>query len=144
MEFLAIFIPALGAIWIWHKNQSNQREWEQYKRREERYRQLITTSSGFHVHGADLDKMQAFLDQLDLCWLYAPDSVIRKAYDFLETVHTGSQTTNEDRETALGILMVTIRKDMLSGSYPRQTALVLPQDFHHLSVAIPQPSNVSG
>jgi len=113
LEIWQVIIPLLAAILAWLLNESSKRSWEQYKRNEERYKELLLSLRGYYVASEDLQKRQEFLDQVNLCWLYSPDTVIRKAYVFLDTVKTGSGATVPDRERAAADLFVAIRKDLL-------------------------------
>jgi hypothetical protein len=56
---------------------------------------------------------------VNVCWLYGPDEVILKAYDFLDSVQTGSQTNEEGKKAAVGALMLAVRRDLLSGKSTR-------------------------
>ena len=47
-----------------------------------------------------------------LCWLYCPDAVIHKAYNFLDHVHTGVKKSDEEKEQALGTFVLAVRKDL--------------------------------
>jgi len=71
------------------------------------------------------------LDELNQCWLYAPDEVIKKGYLFLATVHKGSGKTEDEQQRAMGDFVVSIRKDLLSGEIIKNTKLS-PKDFRHL------------
>jgi len=55
--------------------------------------------------------------------MYCPDDVIQKAYHFLHTVHVGQECSDKDKETALGALMLAIRKDLISRKALRETEL---------------------
>ena len=113
LEVWQITVPLLVAVVAWILNESGKRSWEQYQRNEERYKQLLLSLRGYYVASEDLEKRQEFLDQVNLCWLYSPDNVIRKAYSFLDTVKTGAAATDADREQAAAELFVAIRKDLL-------------------------------
>lgn len=131
IEFWKVVFPLLIAIFVWHLNQNSQRQWEQYKRKEESYKELVRNLRGFYVDFEDRELKQKFIEQVNLCWLYAPDDVIERAYDFLNSVYSGSGVTQEHHKIAVGELMVTIRKDMLSGKIVQKTDLT-SADFKHL------------
>jgi hypothetical protein len=137
LEFWQVIVPVVVAILAWLLNESSKRSWEQYKRKEERYKELLLSLRGYYVASQDLDKRQQFLDQVNLCWLYSPDIVIRKANAFLNTVKTGTQATDADRVRAAGELFVTIRNDLLPRRilrFWRKTQLDV-QDVRHLYIA---------
>jgi len=136
LQFWKIFAPVLVAILAWLLNESSKRSWEQYKRKEERYKELLLSLRGYYAASEDLEKRQQFLDQVNLCWLYSPDTVIRKANEFLNTVKTGTQATDADRVEAAGELFVAIRKDLMPRPmwrFWRKTDLDVP-DVRHLYV----------
>jgi len=136
LEVWQITVPLLVAVLAWILNESSKRSWEQYKRNEERYKELLLSLRGYYVASEDLAKRQEFLDQVNLCWLYSPDNVIRKAYAFLDTVKTGAEATESDREKAAAELFVAIRKDLLPRSlwrFWRKTQLDIA-DVRHFYV----------
>ena len=81
---------------------------------EESYKELLRTLRGFYVTGHDAQLKSEFLHQLSLCWLYAPDEVIKKAYHFLSLVHTGATSNDHEKELAVGDLVSEIRNDLIS------------------------------
>lgn len=133
-DYLKIFIPIVGAIITWVANERRKRKWEEYQRKEAKYQALLKSLKGFYTspspEEAEEAKVlkQAFLEQLDLCWLYCPDELIKKAYVFLSCVHTSIRCTDEEKEKALGELVLAIRKDLLSRKIVRKTELK-PEDF---------------
>jgi hypothetical protein len=70
-----------------------------------------------------------FLEQINLCWLYGPDEVIRKANDFLAKVEQGA----EDRELAAGKFVLPVRRDLVSQGFRRTTDLKA-EEFQHYAV----------
>jgi Pyruvate/2-oxoacid:ferredoxin oxidoreductase delta subunit len=96
-SFLSIFIPLVTAIIVWYANERSKRRWEQYVRKEENYKQLVRTLRGFYVTSLDSTLRNAFVEQVNLCWLYCPDEVIQKAYAFLSTVHTSELVSDEEK-----------------------------------------------
>jgi hypothetical protein len=74
-----------------------------------------------------------FLSELNNCWLYCPDEVIKKAYAFLAKVHTDARYPDEVKENAFGELMVAIRKDLLCRK-PVSSTQLSAKDFNHLRV----------
>ena len=134
-DFLKLFLPLIGGIIAWLANESRKRAWEEYKRKEEKYLNLISALKGFYIsaepENAKILK-QRFLDQLDTCWLYCPDDVIKKGYAFLSTVHTDAKHKGLDleKEKALGEFILAIRKDLFGKRFLffKRTSL-LPDDF---------------
>jgi hypothetical protein len=123
-------------VLAWLLNEASKRSWEQYKRKEERYQQLLLTLRGYYPESGNLEKRQEFLDQVNLCWLYSPDNVILKANSFLNTVKTGTEANQSDRVKAAGELFVTIRNDLLPRGwlkFRRKTQLGI-EDVRHLYV----------
>ncbi|MDE3224123.1 MAG: hypothetical protein KGO52_05060 [Nitrospirota bacterium] len=140
IEFLKFAVPALGAIFAWFFNEWRKLRWEQYLRKEEKYKELVRCVRGFYEGEQNaLDLRNEFINQLNQSWLYCPDDVIRKAYAFLSSVHTGNVQPDDVRERALGELMVAIRQDLLSRRLVRYTELGA-LDFKHMKANVPNPS----
>lgn len=112
-------------------NERSKRSEEEYKRKEERYVELINALRGFYVDSQNKELKESFLRQLNLCWLYCPDDVIQKAYRFLSAVHTGQKPSDGEKERAVGELILAIRNDLLNRKPVRRTNLK-PEDFKHL------------
>ena len=74
--FWKIAAPIAFAIAAWILNERAKRTWEEYKRKEERYIELLRTFKGFYISSEDTLLKENFLLQLNLCWLYAPDEII--------------------------------------------------------------------
>lgn len=136
MDFLKIFIPLIGAIVAWFANERRKRMWEEYKRREDRYQELILSLKGFYLSSWSQEESKKhknhFIDQLNLCWMYCPDDVIKKAYAFIDTVHTDKISTDETKEKTLGEFILSIRKDLISRKVLSDTTLK-PEDFKTLT-----------
>jgi len=126
-EFWAVFIPAAVAVWLWYLKSADQLAWQQYKRREGLYKDLLEQSVGLYESTRDPKKIEAFIAHVRRSWLYAPDRVIEKANALLNAVETNSP----DAKSALGSLMLAIRRDLLAGKYPRKTKLAIG-DYKHL------------
>ena len=131
LGFWTIVAPAFLAIFAWYLNELAKRKWEEYGRKEERYKELLRTLKGFYVTTLDSKLKEEFIHQVNLCWLYTPDEVIQKAYAFLDTVHTSANVQDKDKENAVGALVVAIRKDLLSRKMVRKTKLQA-SDYKHL------------
>jgi hypothetical protein len=131
-DFLKFFLPLAGAVLDWILNARRNRAWEEYRRKEDRYQQLLSALQGFYVGSESREQKARFLEQVNLCWLYCPDGVIRAAYSFLQTIGSGPPCSDERKEEALGALVMAIRRDLLSRKLVRDTALT-SRDFRVLS-----------
>ena len=124
MTFLELTVfPLLAAVIAWFFNERQKRRWEEYQRKEENYKALLRASRGFYDGLQDAGKKTEFLEQLDICWLYCSDDMIRKVYGFLDTVKTGAQTADSEKFQALGGLVVAIRRDLMQRHVTRKTSL---------------------
>ena len=134
VEFWKFSAPLLGAVIAWFINEWRKRVWEQYQRKEECYKELLHCLTGFYVNAQNATELKAaFLDQLNRCWLYCPDDVIKKGYSFLNCVHTSNISSDEIKEKTMGDFVASIRKDLLSRKLARTTKLT-GKDFKHLKV----------
>lgn len=128
-------ISLIGAFVIslitWSLNERSKRIYEEYKRKEGKYSKLIRSLKGFYISSLDKELRDEFLNQLNLCWMYCPDEVIIKAYNFLYTVDTNNQFNNKEREKALGEFVLSIRKDLIKRKPLKKTNLK-PEYFKHL------------
>lgn len=124
-------IVFITGIVTWCLNEKSKRVYEEYKRKEAKYSILIRTLQGFYVDSFNKDLRNEFLNQLNLCWMYCPDEVIQNAYNFLAMVQTGQEHSDEEKEKAVGELMLSIRKDLINRKPLRKTTLK-SEDFRHL------------
>ncbi len=130
-------VPALIAIWTWYAAETSKIEWEQRKGKEQSYQELLKASYGFYENVNDDKRKEAFVVQVRVCWLYAPDNVIRQAYAFLNSVQTGYLQNKVEQKQKMDELILLIRKDMLFGKMVTKTELKAA-DFQHLIVNKPQ------
>ena len=121
-------IAALVAVLTYAWTEWSKLAYEDYVRRELRYQKLVSSAEGFRVHRENTEQKRLFLRELDQCWLYCPDDVIRAAYDFLDSVKVGSGTTAKERAAAFGQFMLAIRQDLISRDRVTDTALK-PSDY---------------
>ncbi|PIQ95038.1 MAG: hypothetical protein COY75_09190 [Nitrospirae bacterium CG_4_10_14_0_8_um_filter_41_23] len=133
-----MLIPIIGAVIVfvsglvtWYLNERSKRIYEEYKRKEDKYSALIRSLRGFYVDSFNKELQTEFLNQLNLCWMYCPDEVIHKAYNFLLMVHTAQKYSDEEKEKAVGELILTIRKDLISKK-PLVKTNLKPEDFRYL------------
>lgn len=114
-------------------------KWEKQKksgsihRKEERYAELVKSIKGFYVNSENPELKSVFIDQVNLCWLYCPDQVIYKLYNFLKSVKNSS--TDEQKLKALGEVFVEIRKDLIKDS--KLSSDLKPNDFKIYSPTTP-------
>ena len=136
-DVLKIMVPVVVAVIVWLLNESSKRQWERYKRKEDRYVALVESLKGFYVNTDQTEakeKKEEFLKQLALCWLYCPDAVIHRAYGFLDQVNTEIQKSDKEKEQALGAFVLEVRKDLVGGrSWWRKKTKLSAQDFRPLS-----------
>lgn len=135
VEFWKFAIPLFGAVIAWFINEWRKRIWEQYKRKEEQYNDLIRCLKGFYQGLNYSPELQAeFIDRLNRCWLYCPDDVIKKGYEFLASVHKQNLAPSEIKFEKMGSLVSAIRRDLISRRLVRSTSLS-GKDFQHLEVS---------
>ena len=130
---IGVIITFTGGFVTWYLNERSKRIYEEYKRKEERYSELIKSLKGFYVGSLSKELKDEFLNQLNLCWMYCSDEVIYKAYKFLLTVHTGKKYPDAEKEEAVGDFILAIRKDLINRKPLKKTKLE-PKDFKHLRV----------
>jgi hypothetical protein len=123
VRVLELAIPLLAAVVAWFVNESRKRAWEEYQRKETNYKALLIASRGFYANALDAQKKTDFLQQVDICWLYCPDEVIRRLNGFLDSVQTGAQSTDVDRTHAFAELVLAIRRDLLQRRSTGSTSL---------------------
>ena len=130
-DFLKFFVPLVGAVSAWFLNERRRRAWEEYLRKEERYRELLRTLTGFYGHASDPEVRRQFLEEYKRCFLYCGDEVIRAANLAMEGMVEGTQLPNEERLERIGDLVLAIRRDLLRRTLTRSTALT-HKDFRHV------------
>ena len=111
---IGVVLTLIGGFVTWYLNERSKRIYEEYKRKEERYSELIRSLRGFYVDSFSKESRDEFLNQLNLCWMYCPDEVIRRAYRFLSMVHTGKEHSDDEKEKAVGEFILAIRKDLIN------------------------------
>jgi len=123
VPIVVVVLTLLGSLVTWSLNEKNKRAYEEYKRKEERYSKLVESVTGFYKQGLDTELRKEFLKQLNLCWLYCPDEVIRKAYRFLEVTKSRDKFSREEKQKRLGDLVLEIRRDLLQREELNRTNL---------------------
>ena len=133
-DFWKFALPLLGAVVAWFTNEWRKRVADQYQRKEANYKELVRSLRGFYVGAQKADELKLeFLNQLNMSWLYCPDEVIERGYEFLETVHAKQAKSDADKELAFGAFVAAIRNDLLSRPLVQRTKLS-SKDFKHFSV----------
>jgi hypothetical protein len=131
-KILTAVIPVVSVVVGWAINESSKRKDAIRKKREERYEIMLTSLSGFYesilpgISGEsskeDIEEKQkeseskkilkqAFLDQLNLSWIYCSDEVILKANEFLDSVKT-QENNHLHSAQILGEFMLLVRKEL--------------------------------
>lgn len=136
-ELVPIFatcITLLGSFLIWSGTERSKRKQENYNRKEKIYAKLIESIKGFYTNSNQKELKDVFITQLNLCWLYSPDHIIRKVYAFLQMVHTNIDRpySDEEKEKALAELILEMRNDLISNNNIKDTTLE-PKEFKLLS-----------
>jgi hypothetical protein len=126
-----LVLPLLAGVVAWSANEWRKRAADERQRKEERYRQLLSALSAFYVGVDDPAKKTAFFDEVTLCWLYCPDSVIRAAYEFLDKAQKGGGA--DEALIALNKLVVAMRRDLWS-LWPLRRTQLLAADVKHYRV----------
>lgn len=115
IDFWKFAAPFFGAILAWIANEWRKQYWELYKRKEESYKELLKSVRGYYDGAVDTKLKAEFLHQLDLCWLYCPDEVIKRGYDFLHLIRDDVGATDNERNKALSEFVLSVRNDI----YPK-------------------------
>lgn len=120
---MKFFLPLAGAVFAWFLNERRRRSWEEYLRKEERYRELLRTLVGFYNHAASSQVRSQFLEEYKRCWLYCSDDVIRAANAAMEVMIEGTTIPMEQRRLRIGEFVLAIRRDLLRRTLTRGTGL---------------------
>ncbi len=131
-DFLKFFLPLAGAVIAWFFNERRRRSWEEYLRKEERYRELLRTLVGFYDHSASAETRREFLEEYKRCWLYCSDDVIRAANCAMDVMVEGTTVPMEQRRLRIGEFVLAIRRDLLRRTLTRGTDLKA-EDYVHVS-----------
>lgn len=131
-DFLKFFLPLAGAVVAWFWNERRRRAWEEYLRKEERYRELLKSLSGFYVYAADAGARNHFIEEYKRCWMYCDDEVIKATNAMILASGEGSTIPMEERWRIVGGLVLAIRRDLLRRRLVRKTNL-RPEDYVHVS-----------
>ena len=103
-DVFKVTIPVVVVVLGWLLNEYSKRQWERYKRKEDRYVALVESLEGFYVSVEPTDakeKKEEFLRQLRLCWLYCPDTVIHTSLRLSESCQHRGRESDIEKERAL-------------------------------------------
>jgi hypothetical protein len=114
-------------------NERSKRRWEILKRKEDRYIELARNSRGFYEKGFQSDRLEKFIEELNVAWLYCPDDVLDKAKNFLSSVKVSRGQYKMTPEDALAELIISIRKDLSKSGIVTKTRFSA-MDFEHYGV----------
>jgi len=129
VDISIIVFGVISTIGIWALNEWRKRVYEEYKRKEERYIELIRSIKGFYISSQNKELKNKFLSQLNLCWIYCPDEVIKQVNKFLNMVSI-DKYSDDEKEKAVGEFVLAMRKDLFARKILRKTELK-PEDFKH-------------
>ena len=131
-DFLKFFIPLVGAVLAWFLNERRRRTWEEYLRKEDRYRELLKSLSGFYAHSANADYRNDFYEEYKKCWMYCDDDVIKAANAAISVIAQGSEAPMDERHKIIGAFVLAVRRDLLRRRLVTTTDL-RPEDYIHVS-----------
>ena len=122
-DFIKFFLPLAGAVVAWFVNERRKRIWEAYKRKEERYTNLIRSLKSFYKATKTAKLRQEFIDEFNLCWLYCPDEIIKKGYSLFDAFTPVNNRSDKEKHDAIGEFVASIRRDLLSRKIVKRTEL---------------------
>ncbi|PCJ25654.1 MAG: hypothetical protein COA97_07180 [Flavobacteriales bacterium] len=122
LPVIAVVISILGSTFLWSLNQKETRKFELYKRKEERYLSLLNNLKGFYENSNNSDLKNKFIDEFNNCWLYCPDSVIKKGREFLDSVSSDTQN-KKDKQVILAEFVLEMRRDLMKFNQYEKTDL---------------------
>jgi hypothetical protein len=125
------FIALFGAVRGFMYNEARKREWEILKRKEDRYIELIRNSRAFYNAGIDSERMEKFLEELNVAWIYCPRNIVEKTTSFLEIIKNGEKLKSKTAEDALAELIIAIREDMEKAGIVEKAKFKLPKYSHY-------------
>ena len=82
------------------------------KKQEERYVAFLESLVGFSSYTNDSNAKDEFINQLNLAWLYCPDHILHKCYEFTNAVHGDTQTSNNYRLRIVSELVLCLRMEL--------------------------------
>lgn len=131
VPLLVALVSVAGVLLTWSWTERARLAHEEYARREARYSTLMSTLHGFYEDTSSPELRAKFISELELAWLYCPDDVIRKGYNFLNTVKVGTTSDDSAQKASLCAFVLAIRQDLLSRKRVKSTMLS-PSEFEIL------------
>jgi hypothetical protein len=100
------------SILAWYLNERAKRSNKIYLQKETRYLELAELIENLKENEkpGDPDLKPKFIHQINLCWLYCPDNVVRMIIDLVSKFN--NDASQNEREETIADLMVTLRKDL--------------------------------
>jgi Pyruvate/2-oxoacid:ferredoxin oxidoreductase delta subunit len=124
---VTVILSIVGSFYVQNLNEMSKRTYDEYIRKEARYTTLIESARGFYEVSENKEMKAEFINQVDKCWMYCPDDVIRKAYNFL-SAETGKGHSQDELKATLQEFILAMRKDLLSRQITKNTNLA-PSEF---------------
>jgi hypothetical protein len=120
-------IAAVSGYLVREFDKRKEREAEEYRRKEERYIDLLNSLSGMRATRSRAYLLK-FVTDYYLAWLYCPDGVLKRINDFLSLGNPERPSDEENNKRVFGELILAIRKDLLSRKLVKRTELT-PSEF---------------
>lgn len=122
---LLLAIPIIIGLYQWHTEQANKRRFELYIKKEKLYLEMQQNLWGFYGNSSDRNKRQKFIENVQVAWLYCPDSFITICNEFIDNGHVQQNQIGNDevRLKIVNRLLAEMRKDLLSNKYVANTVL---------------------
>ena len=127
---LIVVMPIVIGFYQWKIEQRNKRNYDLYIKKEELYVNLLNNIQGFYNGFIDSYKQEAFINNMQVAWLYCPDEVILACNEFLIAINNKSKNIE-----VVNKLILSMRKDLLNNNYIKKTTLT---EVNFLNVSIQQ------
>jgi hypothetical protein len=116
-DWLPLIIFAFTAflsLLVWGFSEWAKRSNERFLQKEERYLKLIELIENLKENEkpGDPDLKIRFIHQINLCWLYCSDDVVRKTINLISKFND-DRVPKEEKEKTVSELMISLRKDVL-------------------------------
>lgn len=117
----SLLLGLIGSALAWLYNERQKRIGKLIEDKEARYKELVTLIRTFGSGSENVEKANQFIAELQLCWMYCPDSIIKKGNEFLLSMKE-TDISKEERQSkidiAKGELILEIRRDLkLTGKF---------------------------
>ena len=74
---------------------------------------FLQSIRGFYAGSESEELKEQFINDLRLAWLYCPDKIVRAGNDFLATVSSGAESTEDQKHRRLAEFELELRRDLL-------------------------------